>query len=106
MYTNVLRESRGWDWFLFSGVQIQDKKQQAQTETWEVPSEYEEKLTFCEGDGAQKAAQRAYGVSFSGDTYNSSECFLLQFTVGNLLYQSAGLDDAQKSLLTPKTEIL
>lgn len=33
----------------------------------EGPSEHEEKLVFCESDGAEQAAQRGYGVSFSGD---------------------------------------
>jgi len=60
--------SGGWGQTLFSGAQRQDKGQRAQTEAQEVPSELEEELLHSEGDGAQEqAAQRGYGVSFSGD---------------------------------------
>jgi len=60
--------SGGWGQALFSGAQRQDKGQQAQTEAEEAPSEHEEELLPCEGDGAlEQAAQGGCGVSFSGD---------------------------------------
>jgi len=59
--------SGGWGQTLFSGAQRQDKRQQAQTEAEEVPSEHEEDL-HSEGDGAlEQTAQGGGAVSFSGD---------------------------------------
>ena len=59
--------SGGWGQALSSGAQQQDKGQRAQTEAQEVPSEHEEELLPCEGDGAlAQAAQGGCGVS-SGD---------------------------------------
>jgi len=52
----------------FSGAQPQDKRQWAQTEAQEVPSEHEEELLPSEGDGElEQIAQGGCGVSFSGD---------------------------------------
>ena len=60
--------SRGWSQTLFSSAQRQDRRQQAQTEAQEVPSEYEEELLPSECDGAlEQAAQGGCGVSFSRD---------------------------------------
>jgi len=60
--------SGGWGQTLFSGAQLQDKGQWAQTEAQEVPSEHEEELLPSEGDGALEQAPRGgCGVSFSGD---------------------------------------
>lgn len=51
------------------------QEQWAQTEAQEVPSEYEEKLLYCESDRAlEHAAQRGHGVSFLGDTQNPPGC--------------------------------
>jgi len=41
-----------WGQTLFSGAQRQDKRQRAQTEAEEVPSEYKEELLHSEGDRA------------------------------------------------------
>jgi len=59
--------SRGWDHTLFSGAQLQDKGQRAQTEAEKFPSKHEEELLHSEGDRAlEQAAQGGCGVSFSG----------------------------------------
>lgn len=65
MCTNILRVSvRGWGRTVFGGVQPQDKAQQAQTETLEIPFEYEERLPCFEIDRTLKqAAQVGSGVS-------------------------------------------
>ena len=60
--------SGGWGQTLFSGVQRQDKGQQAQTEAEEVASEHEDELLPSEGDRAlEEVAHGGCGVSFSGD---------------------------------------
>jgi len=52
--------SRGWDPTPFGGAQQQNKGQRAQTGTgtWEVPSEHEEKLLYCDGDRALNTQPR------------------------------------------------
>ena len=67
VHTNPLRAvAGGWGQALFSGAQRQDRGQQAQTATQEVPSEREEELLYPEGDRALgQAAQRVCGVSSS-----------------------------------------
>ena len=60
--------SGGWGQALFSNAQWQDKRQWAQTEAQEVPSEHEEELLPSEGDGAlEQVAQGGGGVYFPGD---------------------------------------
>ena len=58
---------------LFSVVSNNRTRQWAQTRTLKVASEHEEKLFYCEGDGAlEKAAQT---VSFFGDNQEPPGCF-------------------------------
>lgn len=53
---------------LYNDAHQQDKGQQAQTDKQEVPSENKEKLlSFEDGRALEWAAQRGWGVSFSGD---------------------------------------
>ena len=77
--------SGGWGQTLFSGAQWQDKRQRAQTEAQEVPSEHKEEfLPPSEGDGAlEQAAQGGCGVSFSGDIQDLPGQGPLQPTVGD-----------------------
>ena len=76
--------SGGWGQALFSGAQVQDKGQWAQTEAEEVPSEHEEELLPSEGDGAlEKAAQGGCGFSLSGDIQDPPGQGPVQPTVGD-----------------------
>jgi len=76
----------------FQGAQQQDKGQLAQTEAQEVPSEHEEELLPSEGDGAmEQAAQRGFGVSFSGDVQDSPGEGPVQPAVGDPA-SAGGLD--------------
>ena len=73
-------------------AQQQDKRQWAQTEAQEVPSEHEEELLPSEGDGAlEQAAQGGCGVSFSGDIQDPPGQGTLQPAVRNPAL-SGGLD--------------
>lgn len=64
-----------------------------QTETWEVPSEQEEKLIYCDSVRALlQAAQRDVGVS-SEDVQKP----LVKSTLSNF-EQGIGLDDIQRFL--------
>jgi len=91
--------SGGWGQTLFSGAQRQDKGQWAQTEAQEVPSEHEEELLPSEGDGAlEEAAQGGCGVSFSGAIQDPPGQGPVQPALGD---RRVGLDDPQRSLLTP-----
>jgi len=84
--------SGGWGQILFSGAQRQDKGQWAQTEVEEVPSEREEELLPCEGDGAlEQAAQGDCGVSFSGDIPDPPGQCPVQPAVGDPAW-AGGLD--------------
>jgi len=76
--------SGGWGQALFSGAQWQDKRQRAQTEAQEVPSEHEEGLLLSEGDGAlEEAAQGGCGVCFSGDIQDPPGQGPVQLAVGD-----------------------
>ena len=58
---------RGWSQALLSGAQGQDQRQQAQTETREVPCERQETPFCCEGDQAlAQVAQGGCGISILG----------------------------------------
>lgn len=71
--------SRGWNQALFSGAQRQHKEQEAQTETQEVPLEYEEKFVYFESNRVlEEAAQRDYEISFSGVIQNPPVCHPVQ----------------------------
>ena len=55
-------------WSVFFGAQYQDQKQQAQSETWEVPSEHQEILFCCGSDQALAQVPRGgCGISLLGD---------------------------------------
>ena len=57
---------------------------------------------FTEDDRAlEQTAQKDYEVSFSGDIQDTSGCFPVHTTVGNLLCRGAGLGDLQRPLPTP-----
>ena len=92
--------SEGCGQTLFSSAQWQDKGQRAETEAQEVPSEHEEELLPCEGDGAlEQAAQGGCGVSFSGDIQDLPGQGPVQPTVGDpALAVGARLNDPQRSL--------
>ena len=56
----------------------------AQTEAEEVPSEHEEELLHCEGDGVlEQAAQGGCGIPFSGDIQDPPGCSPVQPAVGD-----------------------
>jgi len=78
-------QSLEWGQALFSGAQWQDKEQQVQTGTQEVPYKHREGLLYCEGDRAvARAAQRGGGVS-SGEILTFSGHLPVQPDVGYLL---------------------
>ena len=91
--------SGGWGQTLFNGAQWQDKRQRAQTEAQEVPSEHEEELLPSEGDGAlAQAAQGGCGVSFSGDVQAPPGQGAVQPAVGDPASAGGvGLGDPQRS---------
>jgi len=98
--------SGGWDQTLFSGAQVQDKVQWAQTEAQEVPSEYEEELLPSEGDGAlEQASQSGCGFSFSGDIQDPAGCGPVQPVVGDLA-SAGGLDQMVPKRSLPIPTIL
>lgn len=84
---------------LFSGAQHQDKRQWAQTEMQQVPSEYEEELPYFEGyRELEETAQSACGVS-SRLTQNPPQHNPVQSALGEpVLAGGAELDDFQRFL--------
>lgn len=59
-----------------SGVQHQDKRQQAKTVTQEVLYKYTEEILYCEGYRALgEASQGGCGISFSGYSQDLPRCF-------------------------------
>ncbi|PKU43397.1 hypothetical protein llap_6303 [Limosa lapponica baueri] len=91
----------GWGQVLFGGAQRQDKGQQAQTGTWEIPSQHEEKLPLRVTEPWNRLPRE--GVeSPSLEVFKSRLDVLLSSLLWvDLLWQGVGLDDLQKSLPTP-----
>jgi len=87
---------------LFSGAQRQDKKQRAQTETQDVPSENEETLFYCKGDHAlAQVTQRDGGVPILGHIQKPSGHGSGQPAWVDLLKcVGGGPDDLQRSIPT------
>jgi len=57
---------------------MMEKRQWAETRTWEIPYVHEEKGLYFESDRALKqTAQGDWGVFFSGDIQNLPGCFLV-----------------------------
>lgn len=70
---------RGWSQALFTGAQWQCEGQGAQTETQEIPLEYEEKFTYFESSSVlEGAAQRDVETSFSEAIQNPLGCHPVQ----------------------------
>lgn len=56
-----------------SAAREQDKREQIETDTQEVPPEHEQELIYCVGDQTQEQiAQRGWGVSPKGDIQEPS----------------------------------